>query len=156
MIEFVYGQDKEVAEFVALRSPPGSRTFGTNIKTIGIIDARGAPLAGVVYHDWNPQTGTITMSAASNGANWLTRPVLQRIFDYPFHECDCQMLIMWTRADNERLLRQLAVGGFSFIRIPRLFGRDEDAVLATLTDEDWATCRFNRGGSLFERVGEAA
>lgn len=47
------------------------------------------------------------------------------------------MAIMRVRADNERLLRQLAAAGFTFIKIPRLFGRDEDGIFCRLTLEDW-------------------
>ena len=151
MIEFVYGQDKEVAEFVAQRIPGLARGFGPNVKTIGIVDARGVPLAGVVYHHWNPDTGTIGMSAAAQDARWLTRSVLQRIFDYPFHECDCQMVMMQVPADDEHLLRQLAVGGFAFIRVPRLFGRNRTGVIALLTDDDWRNCRFNRQVDLSQK-----
>ena len=123
-----------------------------NSKAIGIVDERNDFLAGVVYHHWSPEAGTIVMSGASKTARWLTRPVLQRIFDYPFVECGCQMVIMQVSARDLRLQRQLAVIGFGFDRIRRLYGRDHDGIIATLTDEDWRASSFNRNAVELEEA----
>lgn len=142
-MRFVYGRDDEVREFVAKQSglarPPWQAS-----KTIGLISGSNQLIAGLVYHHWNPEAGTIVLSGAATSARWLNRTVLQRVFDYPFSECGCQMLIAQPRADDLRLLRQLAVVGFSFIKVPRLYGRDHDGVIAMLTDDDWMVSPFNR------------
>jgi hypothetical protein len=34
--------------------------------------------------------------------------------------------------------------GYMLIKVPRMYGRDRDGVLALLTVEDWAENKFNR------------
>jgi hypothetical protein len=91
-------------------------------------------IAGLVYHNWDPEAGTIEISgAALPGHFWLTRPTLARMYQYPFLQCNCQMVVQRTPADNERLLYILARYGYSFVTVPRLLGRDRDCVVCTLT-----------------------
>ena len=47
------------------------------------------------------------------------------------------MIFQVIPASNERLPRQLAALNYTFVRIPRMLGRNEDAVLGLLTREDW-------------------
>lgn len=144
MLGFLYGQDEIVAKFVATLIPHCQRGFG-NCKTIGVLDREGRLIGGIVYHHYDPDAGVIEMSGAATDPHWLTRETLARMYGYPFDECGCQMVVMRVAADNERLLRQLAAYNYSFITIPRLFGRDRDAVLCLLTHEDWIENRFNKG-----------
>ena len=53
MLEFVYGHDEEIARFVA-RSVPTGTDFG-RCKTIGVIDADGKLIAGLVYFNYDPR-----------------------------------------------------------------------------------------------------
>ena len=94
----------------------------------------------------------IVMSGAAMHPHWLNRSVLQRLLDFPFIECRCQMLIIQLRDSDERMKRQLAVIGFAFSRIARLYGRNDDGIVATFTDDDWAACRFNRGRIALEEA----
>src|SRR5262245_47369626 len=145
MLRYVYGQDVIVARFTASLIPQvGWRGFG-NCKAIGLIDEEGKLIAGLVFNNWNPDAGTIDINgAAIPGKVWLTRETIRHMAEYPFEQCGCQMVIMKVLADNERLLRQLAVVGMSFVAIKRLYGRDRDGVVCTFTAEDWATSRFNK------------
>jgi len=144
MLGYVYGHDETVAQFVAQLIPHCRRGFGANAKAIGIIDEEGKLIAGLVYHNFDPEAGIIEVSGASTTARWLTRGTIARFYQYPFLQCNCQMLIQRTPADNTRLLRQLAAYDYTFIKIPRLFGRDRDGVVCCLTYEDWAGNRFNK------------
>jgi hypothetical protein len=54
------------------------------------------------------------------------------------------MLVQRTPVENERLLRQLAVYDYHFIKVPRMFGRGKDGVLCCLTYEAWVGNRFNK------------
>jgi len=58
--------------------------------------------------------------------------------DFAFKHCGCQMVIMRVRAEDERLQAQLARFGCSFVRVPRLYGRDSDGVMCLLTDDVYA------------------
>lgn len=142
MIDYVYGHDEAVARFVAAMIPSmGGRSFG-NCTALGVIED-GHLIAGLVYHNWDPLSGTIEMSgAALPGHLWLSRETVRRMYRYPFRDCQCQMVIMRVDEDDQRLLRQLAALNYSFIRIPRLLGRAHDAILCLLTDEAWAENKF--------------
>jgi hypothetical protein len=144
MLDYVYGHDEIVGRFVASMIPHiGGRMFGA-CKTIGVIED-GSLVAGIVYHNYDPEAGLIEISgAALPGVQWLTRETIRRQYQYPFHQCGVQMIVQRNPADNERLLRQLASYEYMFIRVPRMFGRDKDGVLCLLTYEAWAGNRFNK------------
>jgi RimJ/RimL family protein N-acetyltransferase len=145
MLDYVYGQDKTVADFVASLIPEcRERGFGA-CKAIGIVDAdTGHLLGGLVYRNWCPEVGTIEISgAAVPGTNWLSRRTVNIMYDYPFYQCDCQMVIKTTMSDNEIVLRIMAAIGFSLHKIHRLGGRYRDGVVGTLTREDWEASRYN-------------
>lgn len=144
-LRYLFGQDEIVGRFIVRLTPHnGGYGFG-NSKTIGVLDESGNLIGGVVFGNFDPVAKTIEMAGAAITPRWLTRQTIEVIYDYPFLRCGCQMVYQRTLADNERLLRQLAAGGYSFIKVPRMFGRDMDGILCLLTYEDWASSRFIRG-----------
>jgi len=143
MLRFVYGKDEIVATAVSRMVPNCERGFG-KCTAIGVIDEGGALIAGIVFHNWNPEAGVIELSAAAlPGKRWLTRETIRCMYGYVFDHCGCQLAISCVPAGDERVLRQLAAGGYSFVRVPRLYGRERDAVLCMLTEEDWRANKFN-------------
>lgn len=110
-------------------------------KALGVFD-NGSLVAAVVYHNWEPESGVIEISAASTSKRWLTREVLHEIFAYPFDRLDYQMVVARVSPNNQtdtgrgatRIFRSY---GFSEYRIPRLRGRNEDEIIFTLTDDAW-------------------
>jgi RimJ/RimL family protein N-acetyltransferase len=143
MLDYVFGHDEVVAAFVAQLIPEcRERGFG-KCRAIGVVDETGL-LGGLVYRNWCPEVGTIEISgAALPGTNWLSRRTIQIMYDYPFYQCGCQMVIKTTMADNEIVLRIMAAVGFSLHHIKRLGGRDRDGVVGTLTVEDWEVSKYN-------------
>ena len=143
MIDFVYNHDEQVAGFVAqLTDNHNGGNFG-RCKTIGVIDEQGRLIAGLVYFNWDPRGETIEMGLASISPYWLTRATFRRIFEYPFIECGCQMVYARVRIDNERLLSGLARLNFNLTAVPRMFGRTEDGVLCTYTDDQWLDSKLS-------------
>jgi len=154
MLDYVYGHEEIIGQFVAQLIPHCRRGFGPNIATIGVINDAGALIAGLVYHNWDPEAGIIELSgAALPGANWLTRRTLALMYQYPFEGCGCQMVVQRTPADDKRLLGILATYGFDLVTVQRLFGRERDGVICTLTVEAWRNNKFNRKR---EQLKEAA
>jgi hypothetical protein len=144
MLRYVHGHDEAVAQFVSRLVPHGrGRSFGP-IKATGVLLADGSLIAGVVYGNWNDRAGTIEIAAAATNPRWLTRRTIEVIYDFPFRHLGCQMIVQHTPADDERLLHQLAVGGYKLILFPRLYGRERDGVICTLTRETWEGSRFIR------------
>jgi RimJ/RimL family protein N-acetyltransferase len=144
-LRYVYDHHKAVADFVAALIPHcRTRGFG-KCKAIGVIDADGVLIAGLVYHNYDPEAEVIEISgAALPKTNWLTRETIRRMYGYPFLQLGCQMVVQRTPVDDRRLLAQLAAYNYMFIPVPRMFGRDRDGVLCMLTDEDWMANRFNK------------
>jgi RimJ/RimL family protein N-acetyltransferase len=144
MLDYVFGQDKIVADFVASLIPEcRERGFG-KCAAIGIVNEEGMLLGGLVYRNWCPEVGTIEVSgAAVPGTNWLSRRTVNIMYDYPFYQVGVQMVIKTTMADNAIVLRIMAAVGFSLHKIKRLGGRDRDGVVGTLTVEDWEASPYN-------------
>jgi RimJ/RimL family protein N-acetyltransferase len=145
VLDYVYGHDKVVADFVASLIPAvAPYGFSAASKAIGVVED-GRLIAGLVYHNFDPGAGVIEMSgAAVPGKYWLTSETLRRIYDYPFLEVGAQMVVMRVAEENTTLLRVLAAIGYTFILVPRLLGYDKNCVLCTLTFEDWADNKFNK------------
>jgi hypothetical protein len=140
--------DPQVATWVASMLPRLERGFG-ECKAMGVLDDDGELVAGMVYHRWSPEAEIIEISGASITSRWLTRPVLWRMFAYPFVDCGCQMVMMRTSVNNQMwngrgLPRLLKAYGFREYLIPRMWGRHEDGYLFTLTDDDWKANGFHR------------
>jgi len=136
MLNFVYDHGEEIARFVAQFAPPSGGGYG-RCKTIGVIDQDGKLIAGLVYFNYDPGAAVIEFGAAAVDRRWFNRVTYRRMFEYPFIECGCQMLFGRVRADNELLLSQLARLNFNLTYMPRMYGRDEDGVICTLTDDQW-------------------
>lgn len=141
-LRYVYGDDANVARFVARLIPHIDRGFPSDAKAIGITDAKGKPLAGIVFYHWNKVSGTTEMAiGALPGGRWVSRETLNRMYAYAFGTRGCQMLITRVRADNPGLLNQLRLFDYKLIEVPRLYGRHCDGVLATYTVDDWVNSR---------------
>ena len=143
-MRLIYGADAEVCELVNAmireRFRPGQD------RGFGVIDDNGRLVAGWVWHNWSPEAATLEFSGSALSPRWMTREILHRIFSYAFDQVGCQMVVTRNSASNTRLHRQLARFGFDRFDIPRLFGRDEDGVVFTLTDDQWRASDFYIGG----------
>jgi hypothetical protein len=140
-LKYVYGQDHLIADFVARMTPHVS--VRPNSKAIGVLNNDNELIAGLVYNYALPGAGVMEITiAALPGHLWLTRETVRIMFEYPFLQCGCQMLITFIRASDRRALRQVAAINCALILFPRLYGRDDDGVIARLTKEDWEASKF--------------
>ena len=117
------------------------RGFGPSA-TLGVIEAETL-VAGVVFHNWQPEEGVIEMSSASVSKRWLCRPVLNAMFGFCFEECGCQMVVLRVSERNAGMIDIARRFGFSETLIPRLRGRDEAEFIFTFTDDAWRGHRAN-------------
>jgi len=140
-VRLLYGHDADVLAFVQERLP--TENFD-GAKAVGVINAEGYLVAGWVWHNWSPQAQTIEFSGAADTPRWMTRSILHELFAYAFDGIGCQLVVTRNSARNTRLHRQLAAYGFDRHDIPRLFGRDEDAAIWSLTEEAWRQGRFGK------------
>ena len=94
-------------------------------------------------------------SGASITPKWMTRSILHQLFSYAFDEVGCQMVLTRNSESNKRLHRQLARYGFTRWDVPRLFGRGENGVFWTLTDDAWRVNNFHLGTKSHEQTAPA-
>ena len=143
MYRYLYGHDEIVAQFVAQLIPYVSG-FGADARTIGVLNEQGHLIAGLVYNNYDADAELIEMHGASVDPMWLRPATLQHMYRYPFVQLGVQMLLMRTPIENQRVLRQLAAYNYTFVKVPRMFGRDKDGVLCLLTYEDWCANKINK------------
>lgn len=140
-MRLLYGHDAAVERFIAQLVPGCPDGFGASL-CVGIVDRTGLLVAGWAWHGWNPHAGTIEFSGASITPRWMTRKILNELFGYAFGIANCQMVMTRNSATNTRLHRQLRALGFTRFDVPRLFGRNQDGVFWTLTDDDWKKSEY--------------
>ena len=140
-MRLLFGQSKAVENFVSDLVPRCQNGFG-ECQGIGVVDNQGKLVSGWVWHEYDPHAEIMEFSGAAITSRWMTRKILHDLFAYAFEQVGCQMIVTRNSADNTRLHRQLKVFGFDRFDIPRLFGRDHDGVVWTLTKEQWKEGRF--------------
>ncbi|QNQ62517.1 N-acetyltransferase [Brucella sp. 6810] len=102
----------------------------------------GDLIAGVLFHNWHPESGVMEMTAGSTSKRWLNRRTLQQIMSLVFDGFKNQLAVMRVSERNQNMIRIARAYGFSGTYIPRLRGRDEGEFIFTLTDDDWRNGRF--------------
>ena len=126
------------------------RSFSAPYTTMGVFDGDKL-LSVILFNNYQPEAGVIEIHGAGISPRWLTRSVLREMFQYPFEQLGCQMVVMRVSERNTRLLRILTAYGFDHVTIPRLRGRDEGERIFFLTDDAWRSNKFNRS----EAIGQA-
>lgn len=104
----------------------------------------GKLIGGTVFHDYDQSSNIVELSSASVSKKWLTRPVIRAMFHLPFNMLVCQMAVLRVSSENETMLKVARTFGFDEHVIPRLFGRNADGHIFTLTDDQWRSHRINR------------
>lgn len=105
-------------------------------------------IAGMIYHNFEPDAGVVEISGAGTSKRWLTKETLRVLFQIPFKDWGCQAVVMRVSDHDEALHSILTRYGFERYKIPRLRGRDESENVFVLTDEAWASNKFNRARAI--------
>lgn len=111
--------------------------------TMGVFQNE-ALVGGTIYHNWHPETGVIELTSASTSKRWLTRPVVNAMFDLPFRRLGCQLVVLRVSEANENMIHIARSFGFDEHFIPRLGGRDKGEFVFTLTDDAWSASKFKK------------
>lgn len=101
-------------------------------------------IAGMIYHNYEPEAGVVEISGAGTSKRWLTKETLRVMFQIPFQDWNCQAVVMRVSDEDETLHSILRRYGFERFIIPRLRGRDRNENVFVLTDDAWRANRFNR------------
>jgi hypothetical protein len=124
------------------------RGFEPPYSTMGVFN-EAELISVILYNNYQPEAGVIEFHGAAIDKRWLNRKTLWAMFEYPFIDLGCQLVVTRNSERNEMwngrgLHRLLKAYGFKEHRIPRLRGRDEDEIIFTLTDDDWKRNGFHR------------
>lgn len=115
----------------------GDRGFG-NATCVGIVDNDGREMAGIVFHDYQPQFKTLAFSLAADTPRWVTRRLIGRILSYPFDELGIMKLWTATPSSNDRALRLAKGLGFTKeATLAHHFGKDH-AIINRMMAKDYA------------------
>jgi RimJ/RimL family protein N-acetyltransferase len=137
-VRLLFGYNAEVAEWVYRHIPGMPRGFANPV-AIGVMDAEGVrPMAGVVFHDYEPEFGTIQLSAAAVSPQWASRNIIKTILQYPFEELKVQKVWTATKHSNARALKFNE--GVGFTREATLrdhFGLGAHAVICRMLSKDY-------------------
>lgn len=139
-MNLLYGADEAVGAWVLSRIPNMPRL---PVPYVGIGVVQGAQLvAGVLYHGYSPEFGSIDVSIAADTPRWISRQRVSLILGYPFRQLGCGRVTAAIMSSNSRSIRLCE--GLGFKReglLRRGFGRD-DAVVLGLLREEWERGRY--------------
>lgn len=125
----------DVIAFVEAGLWGGKRQFGP-ASALGFANDTGI-VAGVVFHNWEPDSGVIELSSYSGRRSWLTKGRLHEVFGYAFNGLGLRMCIARTAADNARVVRIWRALGASQHRLPDLRGEGQDEIVCLLRKQDF-------------------
>ena len=125
-----------ISKWVSLHSFGHQTNVWSGSTSLGILKD-GAPIGGVVFHDYKPSAGTIQFSGASTSPDWARGATLHHMFSYMFDDLGCQMVTTGTASTNTKVERLNSGLGFRKYVIERGWGRDVDLFFWTMTREEW-------------------
>lgn len=102
----------------------------------------GKLIAGTLYHNYYPDEGVIELSSFSLSKRWLTRRVVNAMFEMPFDKLGCQLVVLRVSERNEVMCHIARSFGFSEVYIPRLRGREEGEFIFSYTDDQWHASKY--------------
>lgn len=130
-MRLVTDDSANVAAWVRSRIPFPRASFGECV-AVGVVGNDGQALGGVVFHDYQPECGTMCFSIAADSARWCTKRLIGRIMLYPFEQAGVNKLWAVMAAGNERAIRLSKGLGFKQeARLHQHFGK-QDAVVVRL------------------------
>jgi len=90
------------------------RSFSDDATAIGIEREDGELAGAIVFHQWQPEHGTVQVSAAATDPRWLrARAAIATCYEYGFRGLGCHKLWSATPATNKRALRFVIGMGFT-------------------------------------------
>lgn len=136
-MRLLHGNDEIVAQWVKERIPYLDEIdFGPCV-AIGVVKEDGEPLAGVVFHDYQPQFKTIQVSVAAVSARWATHRILKNILAYPFTQLKVRKVWTATPHINKRALRFNKGIGFTQEAVLAYHFGDFHCVMCRMMDKDY-------------------
>ncbi|CAB4139856.1 hypothetical protein UFOVP353_59 [uncultured Caudovirales phage] len=94
-------------------------------------------LAGVVFHDYQPDFKTIQLSMAADSPRWATRNIIKELLSYPFFQLGVEKVWTSTPHTNERAIKfNKGIGFKQEAVLAKHFG-DRHAVVCRIFKKDY-------------------
>jgi RimJ/RimL family protein N-acetyltransferase len=95
-------------------------------------------MAGVVFHDYQPEFGTIQLSMAADNPMWARRENLRGLLSYPFEQLGVHKVWTATPHDNEAAIRvNLHIGFKKEATLAHHFGLKRHAIICRMLKPDY-------------------
>lgn len=142
MKRLVLGHDDQIGQWVAERTG-GTYAPGSG-KTLALAEDDRL-IAAVLYESYNGAS-IQTHIAAEPGANWLTRRFLWVIFDYPFVQLNCNLIVSVVASSNSVSRRFVEHLGFEIQATLKDAHPDGDLVIYGLYKQN---CKWLKLGARY-------
>ena len=145
MVKFIFGDDQAMSHWAGSRIPHvGDAGFGPCI-AIGVAsdEPEEKMYAVCVFHDYQPQLGTVQVSMAAENPHWATQGVLRGLLHYPFHQLGVRKLWMAIPSNNTRALKfNKGIGMVQEAILRQHFGPRRHAIILSMMDTEYRRSRW--------------
>lgn len=98
------GDHEEIAAWVGSRIPHvGADGFG-ECAGLWVVTDENRPVAGVVFHEWQPEYKHIQLSMAAESPIWARNEIIAGLLSYPFRQIGVYMVYTATPQTNKAAL----------------------------------------------------
>ena len=139
----IYDHQDETKQFVEKGLWDNKLKFG-ECTTIGFANHKKGLIAGIVYHNYQPQNQVIEISAYSSQRKWLTKKYLQTIFGYPFTQLNIRLIVARCDQNNQRVRKIWKTFGAKEAILPEMRGKNIDEIVLLLKKNQWNNSKFMR------------
>lgn len=150
-MKLLYGHADEVKRWVGWRIPlirkrmerdPAHDPFGPAY-AIGVLDRENRLVAGVVYHNWDPDCSSMELSFAADTPKWLTRNLIRELMRYCFETVGVNRVHSLTPKSYTAARRFVEVFGFKREGVATDgFGPGEHAIISRLLKREWLETKW--------------
>lgn len=103
--------------------------------SLGVYDGTSI-IAGVVFHDYNPDYSNVQISMAADTPRWATRSTIAKLMAYPFRQLGVNRVTTITPASFARVIKFNVGLGFQMEGVLRKgYGFDDAVIMGLLKDE---------------------
>lgn len=105
---------------------------------VGVIGDSDKIMAGVAYHDYQPECAVIQMTIAAINPMWAKQRIIKKLLQYPFEQLGCYKVLISVRIDNHNALKVMKKIGFVQEAIlAHNFGIKQHAVILRMLKPDY-------------------
>lgn len=133
---FLTGRNEDVAAWVAERIPDCHYGF-KDCTAIGVVSGERM-IAGVVYHQYQPEFGTIQLHIATESPMWARRETIRQLLAYPFIQLGVFKAWVCMAEDNHKAVETVKHIGFKReATLANQFGKGRHAVISRMYRPDF-------------------